>query len=348
MKKSTLVLMLFALFVTAAQSVPAAETKYVPFQVAATYSMPGDEEWDFLALDTQHHHLFVSRSHHVQVVDTETGALVGDIPYTEGVHGIAIDPEDGLGYTSNGKTDSVTVFKLADLQIVATASTSGADPDVILYVPELKQIYTFNGDGHNISVFNAHTHTLVRTIDIGATPEFAVSDHHGHIFFNIEDTSEIGVIDTNMGTITHRWLLPNCPGPTGLALDNINHRLFSTCQNHQLSITDATSGRPIGNAPIGEHPDAVVFDAKTKEVLVSNDGGTLTVIQQLSPNRYVVLDSVNTRLGAKTMAFDPNTRRIFMMGRAPVVAWAEENGKSPQNDTTKTHPASLLLLSSKR
>ncbi len=340
MKKTLWVTMLMAL--GAALPLQAAEISDAAFQVIATYPIAGDAKWDYLALDVQRHHLFVSRSQHVQVLDSTTGALIGDIPNTQGVHGIAIDQEDGLGFTSNGKAKTVTVFNLNDLKTVTTVKVTGNDPDAILYLPEFKQVYTFNGDGHNISVIDVPSYKVIKTIDIGATPEFGVDDHSGLVFFNIEDKSEIGVIDIKTGALIHRWGLPNCLGPTGLALDEKSQRLFSTCQNHQLSITDASTGKHVGNVVIGEHPDAVVFDAATKKILVSNGGGTLTVIQQYASDRYTVSQNLPTRLWAKTMAYEPGTQRVFLLGAA-----LPAEVHTTKASATPAHLASLLVLEPK-
>jgi DNA-binding beta-propeller fold protein YncE len=312
MQKILMILLISTIGVTFAP-LSLAQQKHT-YYVVSTYPIVGAEKWDYLALDTQRHHLFISRSHHVQVVDMQTGAVVGDIPNTEGVHGIAIDPEDGLGFTTNGKSQSVTVFQLTDFRTIATIKVTGAEPDAILYLPELKQVYTFNGDGHNITVIDAPSHTFKKTIVVGATPEFGVSDRQGRVFFNIEDKHQIGVIDTKSDSMLHRWNLPNCSGPTGLALDPASHRLFSSCQNHQLVVTDAITGRHVTAVHIGENPDGVIFNPHTRQILVSNGDGTLNVINQYSPSHYKVIQSLGTRELAKTMTYDSQTQRVYMLG----------------------------------
>lgn len=310
------------------------------YHIAATYSLPGIEKWDYLALDTQRHHLFVSRTHHVQVIDTQTGAMVGDIPNTQGVHGIAIDQEDGLGFTSNGKAQNVTVFQLNDLKTIATVQVTGADPDAILYVPEFKEVYTFNGDGHNITVIDATNHMVKKTIQIGATPEFGVNDHQGHVYFNIEDQHQIGMIDIATATILHRWNLPNCIGPTGLALDEQSHRLFSSCQNHRLVVTNAITGEHIAALPIGEHPDGVMFDAHTQQILVSNADGTLDIIRQDSHHWYHVEQNLVTSKRAKTMIYDTQSQQVYLLGENNMNTPTHHPPATPNN----TKSVQLLIL----
>ena len=323
-----------------AQAVDVPQTAY---KIVAQLPVIGTGKWDYLALDAKRNHLFISRSSHVQVINPQTGDLLGDIPNTAGVHGIAIDMEDNLGFTSNGKAGTVTVFNLDDFKTLATVKTSGADPDAILYYPELKQVYTFNGDGKNISVIDAVTYKLIHTIKVGATPEFGVSDHHGHIFFNIEDKSEIGVIDTATATLTHRWALPACDGPTGLALDDDSHRLFSTCQNKHLSVLDSESGQHITDVPIGTHPDGVIFDPDNKLVIVSNGGGTLTFINQNTPDSYTVTSNLATRKGARTMAYDPKTKRVYLMGKNNLGAHGGQKYSMNQSVSARSPGVTLIV-----
>lgn len=313
MKKHLFSVFLAALFITHAP-LSVADQGTNLYRVAVIYPISGVEKWDYLTLDATRHHLFVSRSDHVQVLDSQTGKTVGDIPNTLGVHGIAIDQEDGLGFTSNGKAQNVTVFQLDDLKIIAQVQVTGEDPDAILYLPELKQVYTFNGDGRNITVIDALSHTVSKTITVGATPEFGVSDHQGHVYFNIEQLHQIGMIDTHTATLLHHWNLPNCVGPTGLALDEQTHFLFSSCQNHRLVVTNAITGVHVSALLIGEHPDGVIFNTNTHQILVSNADGTLTVIQQYSPSHYRVVQNVATRPRAKTMTYDSRTQKVYLLG----------------------------------
>lgn len=282
------------------------------YHMIKTVPMQGDSLWDYLALDTASRRLYISRVTHVVVMNVDTFAVVGDIPDINFVHGVALAPDLGRGFTSNGGADTSTMFDLKTLKILDTIKT-GQQPDAIVYNKTSKRIFTMNGGSKDASAINATDGSFVKTIPLGGKPEFAVSDDDGHVYVNIEDKSEIVEIDTQSLAIRHRWPLAPCEEPTGLAIDAKNRRLFSVCQNKIMVITDANSGKVIATAAIGEGSDAAVFDPDTQLAFASNgDSGTLTIIHEDSPNKFSVVENVPTKESARTMAIDLQAHNIFL------------------------------------
>ena len=278
------------------------------------WQLAGAGSWDYLTLDTAGQRLFISRADHVEVVNTESGKVIGTVPNTEGVHGIALAEESNRGYTSNGRADSVTMFDLASLKVVKEAPISGHNPDAILYEPSGKHVFTFNGRSKDVTVLDATSLAVVATLPVPGKPEFAVDDGAGHIFVNIEnEPGQMAVIDTHRLTVTATWTLPGCASPTGLALDKRHRRLFSVCDDKVMAVTDADTGKQVAKVKIGDGPDAAAFDATRGLVFSSNGEGTLSVVRQDSPDRYTVVNSVTTKRGARTMAMDSARGKIYLV-----------------------------------
>ncbi|NVD73406.1 YncE family protein [Duganella sp. BJB1802] len=276
-------------------------------------ALSGDGKWDYASIDASHQRLYVTHGNQVQVLDLATHKAAGAIAGTEGVHGVAFAPELNLGFTSNGRSDSVTVFALDSLAVRQHVKVGGKNPDAILYVPQARQLYVFNGNSADVTVFDVPSMRIVSTIKVGGRPEFAVSDGAGRIYLNIEDQNAIEVIDIAAGKVVAHWPLAGCEEPTGLALDIAHARLFAACKNKLAAVVDARDGKHVAGFAIGAHPDAVAYDAATGRIYVSNgDSATLTVAQQLTPDRYSVLAQVPTAAGAKTMAFDPATKNVYL------------------------------------
>ena len=296
------------------------------YHVAKTYKIGGEGWWDYLTFDGAAGRLFIARATRVMVVDAGTGKLLGEIPDTPGVHGIALAPELGRGFTSNGRGNSVTIFDLASLKVLGTVE-SGKNPDAIAYDPATQRVFTFNGGSDNSTAIDAAKGTVAGTIALGGRPEFAVADGQGAIFANLEDKSEIVAIDTRKLVVTARWPLAPCEEPTGLAIDREHRRLFSGCANKLMAIVDAASGRLLATLPIGRGVDATAFDPETAFAFSSNGEGTLTVIHEDSPEKFSVVENVPTQRGARTMALDPKTHRIFLVTAeyGPVPATTAEN-----------------------
>jgi DNA-binding beta-propeller fold protein YncE len=290
-------------------AMPAATT----YHVVRHIPVGGEGGWDYATVDGPSHRLFLSHANHVVVVDTRSGTIVGDIPKTEGVHGIAIARELHRGFVSNGRTSTVTIFDLDSLKVLDEVKTTGDRPDAILFDPASSRVFTFNAGGKNTTALDAASGAVAGTLDLGGKPEFAAADGRGHVYVNVEDTSEIVAIDSKALTILKRWKLDPCEEPSGLAMDRGARRLFSGCGNKLMAISDPDTGRVVGTVPIGAGVDANAFDAGTGFALSSNGAdGTLTLVRASSPDHYEVLANVPTQKGARTMALDETTHHIFL------------------------------------
>jgi len=299
--------------------------------VVQRWKLGGAGTWDYLALDASGQRLFLTRMDHVDVVNTDSGKIVGTIPNTQGVHGIALDEASNRGYTSNGKSDSVTMFDLTSLKVVKEAPVSGHNPDAILYEPTGKHVFTFNGKSKDVTVLDATTLAVVATLPVPDKPEFAADDGAGHIFVNIEsEPGQMVVIDSRTLTIKATWTLPGCATPSGLALDKVHHRLFSVCDDKVMAVTDAETGKQVAKLKIGDGPDAAAYDAKRGMVFSSNTDGTLSVIKQDSADHYTVGKAVATQKGARTMALDPVHGKIYTV--------SAEFGPPPPATAAAPHP----------
>ncbi len=312
MKSASLVLAALVLVAPLQAAEPAAGGH----RLAAPYPVGGEGGWDYVTADATARRLYVSRGTHVMVVDMDSGKAVGDIPGTEGVHGIALAPDLKKGFTSNGRAGTVTVFELPSLAVTATIKVTGENPDAILYEPVTKRVFTFNGRGKNVTAIDAASGTVAGTLPVGGKPEFAASDAAGVVYVNIEDTAEVLAFDARSLAVKGRWKLGSCEEPTGLALDPKSNRLFAGCGNKVLAILSARDGKPAGTVPIGAGCDAVAFDSGTGLVFASNGDGTLTVVEETSPGTYAAVETVATKKGARTMALDTATHRIFLPAAA--------------------------------
>lgn len=282
------------------------------YKVTGTIPVAGEGGWDYLVVDQDARRLYLSHATHVVVFDVDSHAVVGDIPDTQGVHGIAVATDLGRGFVSNGRANSVTIFDLKTLKTLDTVP-AGTNPDAILYEPVNKRVFAFNGRSKDATVIDATTGKVLSTFAVGGKPEFAAADGKGNVYVNVEDTSEILHIDAQKMTVLHRWPLAPCKEPSGLAMDTNGRRLFAVCDNEMMAVVNADTGKVIATPKVGEGPDATAFNPGTKEVFSSNgETGTLTVIHQDSPDKYTVIENVPTKKGARTMALDLKTNTLFL------------------------------------
>jgi len=281
------------------------------YHLAKTIPVGGDSGWDYLTVDSANRRVYVSHGTHVVVLDADTQATVGDIPDTQGVHGIAIAADLGRGFVSNGRSNNVTVFDIKTLQTLGTVNT-GTNPDAIIYDVVTKHVFAFNGRSKDATVINAADSSVAGTIPLGGKPEFAAADGKGGVYVNIEDTSELVHLDANGLKELHRWPLKPCEEPSGLAMDVKSRRLFAGCSNKLMAVVDADSGKIITTLPIGQGVDANGFDPETKFAFASNGEGTLTVVHEDSPDKFTVVETVPTRRSARTMGLDLKTHNIFL------------------------------------
>jgi YVTN family beta-propeller protein len=277
------------------------------------WKLGGDGGWDYLTMDSSKGRLFISRATRVDVISTESGKLIGSIPDTQGVHGIALAPALNRGFTSNGRGNSVTVFDLDTLKVIQEAKVPGRNPDAILYEPAGRHVFTFNGASKDVTVLDASSLAVLATIPVPDKPEFAAQDGRGQIFVNIEsDPGQMVVIDSQKLTVKSTWPLPGCNSPSGLAIDSAHRRLFSVCDGKVMAVTDALNGKQVALVPIGEHPDAAGYDRKRGIVYSSNGEGTLSVVHQDAADRYSVVQTLPTQRGARTMALDEATGKVYL------------------------------------
>ncbi|MGB7130146.1 MAG: YncE family protein [Candidatus Sulfotelmatobacter sp.] len=281
------------------------------YKLLKTYKIGGEGGWDYLLADSAARRLYISRATHVIVLDLDSLKPVGDIADTPGVHGIALAPELGRGFTSNGREGTVSIF---DLKTLATSSKVkvGENPDSILYDPVTKRVFTFNGRSHDSTAIDAAKGTVLGTIKLDGKPEFSVSDGKGEIFVNIEDKSELTAIDAKKLAVKTSWPLAPCESPTGLSMDKKNRRLFVGCDNKMMAVVDADTGKVLATPAIGEGVDATRFDEGTGLAFAScGEEGVLTVVREESPDKFVVAENVPTQQGARTMALDAKTHNIY-------------------------------------
>ncbi len=283
----------------------------VNYQLLKKVSVPGAGGWDYISVDDAARRIYISHATQVEVLDADSFALVGTIPNTPGVHGIAVASEAGRGYISAGKSDAVVPFELKTLKPLPEIKV-GKKPDAIIFEPLTKRIYVMNGDSGSITVLNASDGSLAGTIELGGDPEFAVSDGKGNLYVNLEDKNETLHIDVNAMKVKDRWPLVPCATPTSLAMDVENRRLFVGCRSHHFAVLSADNGKVVFTAPIGERVDAGAFDAKTRLVYLSTGDGKVFVFHQDSPDQYSLSQEISTLKGAKTMGYDPKTRNVIV------------------------------------
>jgi DNA-binding beta-propeller fold protein YncE len=291
------------------------------FHILRTIDLGGDGSWDYLRFDPGGDRLFIARSTRVMVVDLASGKLVGEIPGTDGVHGVALDATLGRGVTSNGKANNAFVFDLDSLKVLATVPT-GAKPDGILWEPFSKTVLTMNGAADTMTVIDVASEKPLATLPLPGRPESAVSDGKGRVFVNLEDKGQIAEIDMTARSVLQTWDLAGCTEPTGLAIDTGAARLFSACHNGVLIVVDANSGRNIQKLPIGSGVDAAAYDPEIHNIFTSNKNGSISRIEQVDADTYRNLQTVSTLPGAKTMALDPARHLLYTVGNR-----TDESGK---------------------
>ncbi len=269
--------------------------------------------WDYLTADAARHHVFITRGDRVQVFDTRSLTVTAEIADTEGVHGVALAPRRLVGLTSNGKSSTVTVFDLNTLAPVARITGVGDGPDAIVYDEHSGRAFTFNGRSHDASVVDIDAARVISTIALPGRPESAVSDGAGSIYVDIEDRNLIARIDTASLRVTEQWPLAGCDGPTGLAIDIAHRRLFASCSNRTLFVVDADTGSTVSRLGIGAGSDAAAFEPSKALVLSSNRDGTLSLIREIDVDHYASLPSILTRPGARTLALDTATHRVYLV-----------------------------------
>jgi DNA-binding beta-propeller fold protein YncE len=281
------------------------------YEIINKIPIPGQGSWDYLAVDEAARRLYVSHGTQVEVLDVDSGAIVGKIANTLGVHGIAIAPEVGQGFVSNGQSSTITIFDLKTLTTMSEVP-AGKKPDAIIYDPATQRVFAFNGGSDSATAIQAASGKVAGTIDLGGGPEFAVADGAGSVYDNLEDQNLVLKIDAGSLKVKEHWPTAPCASPSSMAMDRPNRRLFVGCRSKVMAVMDADTGQVITTLPIGDHVDATAFDPGTRLIFNSNGEGTITVIREDGPDKYSVVENVKTLPRAKTMALDPKTHRLFL------------------------------------
>jgi YVTN family beta-propeller protein len=303
-------------------------TAQQPYKVVDRWKLGGEGGWDYLLADPPAHRLYLTRGNHVDAVDTQTGKVAGSIAGLHGTHGIALDTAGKFGYISDGGGNAVVVFDRATLATVATIP-AGTNPDAIVFEPATQTVWAFNGRSKDATVIDAATQKVVATIPLPGKPEFAAVDGQGTVFDNIEDKNELVRLDAKTNKLTAEWPLTGCDGPSGLAFDVAGGRLFSVCGGKKMAVTDAKTGKVLANPTIGDGPDAAGWDAKDKLAFASCGEGVLSVIDASVPG-YATIETLVTQRGARTMAYDSATDRIYLV--------TAEFGPRPEPTADHPHP----------
>jgi YVTN family beta-propeller protein len=311
------------------------------YKISNKFSVTGDGSWDYLTIDDSTHHLFISHGTITQVLDVKTGKVIATFPDTKGVHGIAIARDINKGFISNGRDTSVTVFDLQKLTVIEKIKVTGFNPDAILYDPFSHRVFTFNGRSNNVTVIDAKTDKVLGTIPVEGKPEFSVSDCNGKIYVNIEDKSKICMIDPVTMKVEQTWSIAPGEEPSGLAIDNKTHRLFSVTDKLMV-IVDALTGKIITTLPIGDRVDGVAFDPGKNRAYSSNGDGTMTVVQEENENTFKVIENVKTQKGARTITVDKSTHKIYL----PTAEYGEMPAPSKENPKPRASikPGTFVII----
>jgi len=297
------------IFAGMASAAPPADSAY---HIVRKMPVAGEGAWDYLTVDTEGHRIFISRSTHVMVVDEMSGKVIGDIPDTKGVHGIALAYDLGKGYVSDGGSNMVTVFDLKTLKTVSTINVTGQNPDFIIYDPASKRVFTMNGRTANATAIDANTGEVVGTVKLPGKPETPALDGKGNMFVNIEDKSEEVEFDVKTLEVKNTWPIAPCEEPSGIAVDTAHRRLFLGCDNKMLAVLNMDTGKIVATPAIGDGVDADTFDTSTGLAFAScGQDGVLSIVHEDSPDKYTVVANVPTQKGARTMAIDPKSHHVF-------------------------------------
>jgi DNA-binding beta-propeller fold protein YncE len=303
------------------------------YHMVEHWKIGGQGGWDYLVSDDAAHRLYVTHNSRVEVVDTQTGKIIGAVSGLKSTHGVALNPDGKTGYISDGAGNAIVIFDRGDLTVKAVVP-AGANPDGITFEPTTKTVWAFNGHSQNVSVLDTATKAIVATVALPGKPEFPQVDEHGSVFVNIEDKNEIVKLDAAGKKILAVWPLKGCDSPSGMAIDRDKHRLFSVCDGGKMVVLDFQSGTLLGSAEIGESPDAAGFDSSHDLAFSSNGGGTLTVVNSGKAG-FPVLQTVLTAKGARTMAFDALTGRIYLA--------TASFGPAPAPTPSMPHPRATVL-----
>ncbi len=310
------------------------------YKIVSKIKVGGEGGWDYVFVDSAAHRLYASHATKAVVIDTAAEKIVGEIPDTPGIHGIAVAAEFNRGFTSNGREGMVTVFDLKTLAVISKIDVKGRNPDSIVYEPVTKRVFTFNGASKDATSIDAKTGNVLATFPMGGKPEFSQADGKGHIYINNEDTAEIYEVDAAKNAVTKHYSIAPCESPSGLAIDTAKRRLFSVCENKIMVISEPDSGKVIGNVPIGAGADGAAFD-KGYAYSPNGQDGNMTVVGETSPGKFEAVATVETQRGARTIGLDRATHKIYL----PTAEFGPvEPGKDGKKGRPSIIPGSFLVL----
>lgn len=297
------------------------------YKIIGKIKIGGEGRWDYVAMDSVNRRLYVSHNTSVEVVDPDARKVIGTVPQLHGVHGIAIANDLNKGFITNGGSNSVTIFDLKSLAKTGEPA-AGKNPDAVCYEPKTKRVFAMNHTGNDATAIDAKTGEVIKTFPLGPAPEFCQADGAGKVYVNLEDSSEILEIDAAKPDVTRHMSLAPCEGPSGLAIDVKNKKLFSVCSNKMMAVVDIPSGKVIATPAIGSGPDAAGFDSTLGLAFSSNGEGNVTIVKLVN-GKYDAVDTVPTELRARTMAVDEKLHRIYLLGADFTAAPAGQKGGRP-------------------
>ncbi len=305
------------------------------FQLIKKTVIGGEGGWDYLVVDSDNRRLYISHSTQVEVLNVDTHQKIGAITGLQGVHGITIVPKAGRGVITNGRSNSVIIFDLKTLLSIKELPT-GKNPDALLYDNFSDRVFIFNHSGGSVTAIDITEAKVLGTLELGGeAAEAGVSDEKGTIFVNLEDVHEVVSFDAKSLTVKNRWKLTPGEEPTGLAMDRETHRLFSACHNELMIVLDSDNGKIVAQVPIGKRVDGVVFDPVSKLAISSNGEGSITIVKEISPTEFKVLETVKTEVGARTIAHDPKTHHVFVS--------TAQYGETPPATTENPRPRPSII-----
>jgi DNA-binding beta-propeller fold protein YncE len=303
------------------------------YKVEDKIRIEGDQGWDLLAVDDSSGAVFLTHGDRVQAVDPGTGKLLGTVTGIDGAHGVALVPDIGKGYATSGKDSAVVVFDLKTFTTLARLHTPGAKPDAIQFDPASRRVFAGLAGSDELAAFDVATSKLAGTVSLPGNPELMAVDGKGMLFVNIENKSEVAAIDAKTLKVVSIWPLAPGEEPTGLAVDPDSKRLFAGCHNHLMVALDATTGKVVASLPVGDHIDGAAFDPVLKRAYAPGGDGTLTVIQEQGPDKFTVLETVDTKKGARTIAIDAKTHHLYLptadYGPMPAASAAQPHQRPP-------------------
>ncbi|MEO8910585.1 MAG: YncE family protein [Gemmatimonadaceae bacterium] len=297
--------------------------------ITHTYTIGGEGGWDYVVPDPANHRLFIGRSNRLMVVDMNDGHLIGEVKGINGAHGTAIAPGTGRGFATSGDDSSIVMFDTKTFKPLGKIPAA-EDADAIIYDPASKRVFSFNGDANSTTVVDPAKGALITNIPLGGKPEYGQSARNGKIYVNLTDSSQVVEVDARNLRVTRRWSTAPCRNPVAMAIDTRHNRLFSGCRSGVMAISDYKNGNIVATVPIGRGVDGAGYDPSTRMAYASNADGTLTVIHQDTPDKYTVVENVETAQGARNMGLDPATHRVYVVGAKFGPVPAESTATNPR------------------